>query len=31
VKDEDGKYMGTVEITQKIDAIQRLQGEKRLL
>ena len=31
VKDEEGKYMGTVEITQKIGAIQRLQGEKRLL
>ena len=31
VKDEEGNYIGTVEITQKIGAIQRLSGEKRLL
>ncbi|MDF1515489.1 MAG: PAS domain-containing protein [Anaerolineae bacterium] len=31
VRDVSGVYLGTVEITQKIGAIQRLSGEKRLL
>ncbi len=31
VLDKQGQYMGTVEITQRIGAIQRLSGEKRLL
>lgn len=31
VLNDQGKYMGTVEITQRIGAIQRLSGEKRLL
>ncbi|TFG70765.1 MAG: DUF438 domain-containing protein [Anaerolineales bacterium] len=31
VKDAQGVYIGTVEITQRIGAIQRLSGEKRLL
>jgi len=31
VRDKDGKYMGTVEVTQNIKPIQEITGEKRLL
>ena len=31
VKDEAGKYLGALEVTQKIGDIQKLEGEKRLL
>ncbi len=31
VRDEKGNYMGTIEVTQEIDRIRELQGEKRLL
>jgi len=31
VKDKDGKYLGTLEVTQDITHIQGLEGEKRLL
>ena len=31
VRDPDGKYLGTMEIVQDINDIQKLQGEKRLL
>ncbi|MBU5677262.1 DUF438 domain-containing protein [Alkaliphilus sp. MSJ-5] len=31
VRDENGKYMGTVEVTQNIKPIQGITGEKRLL
>ncbi len=31
LRDEEGKYMGTVEVTQNIKPIQEIQGEKRLL
>jgi len=31
VRDENGKYMGTVEVTQNIKPIQDITGEKRLL
>jgi len=31
VRDEDGTYMGTMEVTQDIRPIQEIQGEKRLL
>jgi len=31
VRDKDGKYMGTVEVTQNIKPIQDITGEKRLL
>lgn len=31
VRDEEGKYVGTLEVTQEISGIKELQGEKRLL
>lgn len=31
VRDEEGNYMGTLEVTQEIGRIKELQGEKRLL
>ncbi|HJV46827.1 MAG TPA: DUF438 domain-containing protein [Bacillota bacterium] len=31
VRDENGKYVGTLEFTQNIDPIQAIQGEKRIL
>lgn len=31
VRDEDGEYMGTVEVTQNIKEIKELEGEKRLM
>jgi DUF438 domain-containing protein len=31
VRDADGAYLGTLEVTQRIGAIQRLSGQKRLL
>jgi len=31
VKDENGKYLGTLEVTQDITDIQRITGQKRLL
>jgi DUF438 domain-containing protein len=31
VKDEEGKYLGTMEVTQDITDLKRIEGEKRLL
>lgn len=31
VRDKDGKYLGTVEVTQDITDIKKIKGEKRLL
>ena len=31
VKDKDGKYLGTMEVTQDITDIRKIEGEKRLL
>jgi len=31
VRDEDGKYLGTMEVTQDITDIKRIEGERRLL
>jgi len=31
VRDEEGKYVGTLEVTQEISGIKELQGEKRLI
>jgi DUF438 domain-containing protein len=31
VEDDDGKYLGTLEVTQEISKIKTLDGEKRLL
>lgn len=31
VKDEDGKYMGTLEVGQDITDIKKIEGEKRIL
>ena len=31
VRDKDGKYLGTMEVTQDITEIKKIQGEKRLL
>jgi len=31
VRDEDGEYMGTLEVTQNIQPIQQIKGEKRLM
>ncbi len=31
VRDKDGKYLGTMEVTQDVTDIKRLEGEKRLL
>jgi len=31
VRDKDGKYLGTMEVTQDITEIKRIEGEKRLL
>ncbi|MGB9622788.1 MAG: PAS domain-containing protein, partial [Candidatus Bathyarchaeia archaeon] len=31
VKDKDGKYLGTVEVTQDITELKNIEGEKRLL
>ena len=31
VYDETGKYMGVLEVTQAIGAIQKIEGQKRLL
>jgi len=31
VRDKEGKYLGTIEVTQDITEIKRLEGEKRLL
>ncbi len=31
VRDENGNYLGTLEVTQDITEIQKLSGEKRLL
>jgi uncharacterized protein len=31
VRDENGKYMGTLEFTQNIDPIQAIEGEKRIM
>ena len=31
VHNEEGKYMGVLEVTQEIGAIQKIEGEKRLL
>jgi len=31
MRDETGKYMGTLEVTQDITDIQKIEGEKRLL
>ncbi len=31
VRDKDGKYLGTVEVTQDVTEIRSLEGEKRLL
>ena len=31
VKDKNGKYIGTLEVTQDITDLQRIEGEKRLL
>jgi hypothetical protein len=31
VRDKDGKYLGTMEVTQDVTDIRKLEGEKRLL
>jgi DUF438 domain-containing protein len=31
VRDENGQYMGTLEVTQNIQPIKELEGEKRLV
>jgi len=31
VRDKDGKYLGTLEVTQDITEIKKIEGEKRLL
>jgi DUF438 domain-containing protein len=31
VRDENGRYLGTLEVTQEVSEIRKLQGEKRLL
>lgn len=31
VRDEDGEYLGTLEVTQNITSIQKIEGEKRLI
>jgi len=31
VRDEDGRYMGVIEVTQDVTKIRQLEGEKRLL
>ena len=31
VRDKDGKYLGTMEVTQDITDIKKVEGEKRLL
>lgn len=31
VRDESGKYMGTLEFTQNIDSIKAIEGEKRIM
>jgi DUF438 domain-containing protein len=31
VRDKDGKYLGTVEVTQDITDLKKIEGEKRLL
>ncbi|MGI6566954.1 MAG: DUF438 domain-containing protein [Firmicutes bacterium] len=31
IRDEDGEYMGVLEVTQDVTAVQELEGEKRLL
>jgi len=31
VRDKDGKYLGTMEVTQDITEIKKIEGEKRLL
>jgi len=31
VRDKEGKYLGTVEVTQDIKPIQEIRGEKRIL
>lgn len=31
VRDKDGKYLGTIEVTQDITDIKKIEGEKRLL
>jgi DUF438 domain-containing protein len=31
LRGEDGKYLGTLEVTQDITDIQKLEGEKRLI
>lgn len=31
VRDENGEYLGTVEVTQDIQPVRELQGEKRLV
>ena len=31
VRDKNGKYLGTMEVTQDLTDIKKLQGEKRLL
>jgi hypothetical protein len=31
VRDEDGRYRGTLEVTQDVTDIRRLEGERRLL
>ena len=31
VKDKDGKYLGTMEVTQDITGIKKIEGQKRLL
>jgi uncharacterized protein len=31
VRDEDGEYIGTMEVTQNIAPIQEIKGEKRLV
>jgi DUF438 domain-containing protein len=31
VRDKEGRYLGTVEVTQDITDIKKIEGEKRLL
>ena len=31
IRDENGKYMGTLEVTQDVKTIRDLEGEKRIL
>ena len=31
IRDDQGKYMGTLEVTQNVKGIRELEGEKRIL